>query len=754
MIVLHSVAQTGDVRGFVYDKATSQPVGYINVFLKGTSYGTQTNVDGYFTISKAPKGNYTLMVAGIGFDSVTMPVTVTNGGIITKKIFVNASSNELGPVTISAEQTAKKTEVRASVITITPKEIKQIPTIGSDPDIAQYLQVVPGVVSTGDQGGQLYIRGGSPDENRVMLDGMTIYNPFHSIGLFSVFETDIIKEANVYAGGFGAKYGDAISSVIDISTRDGNKKRLSGEFSTSTFTSKLLLEGPLKKATDENDGTTSFIITAKTSYLQESSKLFYSHLDTTPLPFDFTDLYGKISFNSPSGSRFNIFGFHFSDNVDYPSVATLKWNSTGFGSNFVLVPASSSVLIDGNFGYSVYNVGLTQQSLSPLSSSINEFNIGLNFTYFISKDELKYGLEVNGGQTSLDFFNTINREITENNNTTEVAAFLSYKKIVKDLVIEPSIRGTYYSDLSESAFEPRLGAKYNVTDKFRLKLAAGYYSQNLLSTSDQESVVNLFNGLIFGSQDLPSTFNGQPVTSLLQKARHAIFGFEADLPHHMSLNVEGYFKSFDQLEDLNTNKLYPDDGEHSTVPDSLKKDFIVETGKAHGVDFLLKYDYHRLYVWVAYSLAYVTRFNGNETYSPIFDRRNNLNLVAAYTFGKGLNWEINARWNYGSGFPFTLTQGFYELLPFTNGIYTNYTTANGQLGIKYADPNTGRLSDYHRLDVSLKRNFVLSRNSTLDVVASVINVYDRDNIFYVNRITGQRVYQLPLLPSVGANLTF
>ena len=273
---------------------------------------------------------------------------------------LKSSANELGPVTVTAEQQAKKTEVRTSVITITPKEIKQIPTIGTDPDIAQYLQVVPGVISTGDQGGQLYVRGGSPDENRVLLDGMTIYNPFHSIGLFSVFETDIIKEANVYAGGYDAQYGDALSSIIDISTRDGDKKDISGDISTSTFTSKILLEGPLKKAKDENDGTTSFIITAKTSYLQESDKLFYSKIDTTPLPFDFTDVYGKLSFNSPSGNKFSVFGFHYSDNVNYPGVATLNWNSTGFGSDFVLVPASSTMLIDGNFGYSNYNIGLTQ----------------------------------------------------------------------------------------------------------------------------------------------------------------------------------------------------------------------------------------------------------------------------------------------------------------------------------------------------------------------------------------------------------
>lgn len=752
-VAFSSFAQTGDVRGFVYDKGTSQPVSYINVFLDGTSFGTQTDLNGYFSISKVPKGNYTLVVASIGSDSVNTPITITPGAVVSKKIFITVA-NELGPVTVTAEQQAKKTDVRVSVIKITPKEIKQVPTIGGEPDLAQYLQILPGVISSGDQGGQLYIRGGTPVQNKVLLDGMTVYNPFHSIGLFSVFETDILQGVDVYTGGFGAEYGGAISSVMDITTRDGNKKRLSGKVNANTFTSKLILEGPLKKAKDENDGTTSFILAGKASYLQQSSKALYDYVDTAGLPYNFADIYGKISFNSPTGSKFNIFGFHFTDNVEYPGIAKLDWKSTGFGSNFLLIPASSSALIEGNFAYSKYDIKLEEQAMSPRSSYINAFNMGLDFTYFLGKDELKYGISLIGGTTSLDIYNALNRSISEVSNTTEMAAYLKYKKVAGHLVLEPSLRMNYYASLSESALEPRLGAKYNVTDKLRLKLAAGYYSQNLLSTSSEKDVVNLFYGFLSGTDNLPATFDGEEVTSRLQKARHAIFGFEVDLPHHLTMNIEGYYKSFDQLENLNNNKLYEDDAEHSNQPDELKKNYVIETGKAYGTDFLLKYDFHRLYVWAVYSLSYVTRFDGVREYMPHFDRRHNLNLVAAYTFGKELNWEVNARWNYGSGFPFTLTQGFYELLPFTNGIYTDYTKANGDLGIQYADRNTGRLSDYHRLDVSVKRSFILSKNSTLDVVFSVVNTYDRDNIFYVNRVTGQRVYQLPILPAIGASLTF
>ena len=193
---------------------------------------------------------------------------------------------------------------------ITPKEIKQLPSVGGEPDLAQYLQVVPGVVFTGDQGGQLYIRGGSPVQNKVLLDGMIIYNPFHSIGLFSVFDADIIRNADVYTGGFGAQYGGRISSIMDITTRDGNKNRLAGKVSATTFGAKLLLEGPIVKQKEEGGGSSSFIFSLKNSYLNQTSKSLYSYIDTNGLPYKFTDLYGKISLNGNNGSKFNLFGFN------------------------------------------------------------------------------------------------------------------------------------------------------------------------------------------------------------------------------------------------------------------------------------------------------------------------------------------------------------------------------------------------------------------------------------------------------------
>ena len=749
-------AQYGTIRGFVYEKATGEPVIFTNVVLRGTVIGATTDVNGYYYISKIVPGTYTLEVTYIGFDPISIPVTINANEILNKKLYITKKSKDLGAVEISAEKEEMKKDVRISVTKITPKEIKQIPSVGGDADLAQYLQVLPGAVFTGDQGGQLYIRGGAPIQNKVLMDGMIIYNPFHSIGFFSVFDTDILRNVDVYTGGFNAEYGGRISSIMDLTTRDGNKKRFSGKISTSPFTSKALFEGPLSKAKTEGGGTSSFILSAKTSYLDKSSKLFYGYVDSLGLPYNFNDIYGKISLNASNGNKVNIFGFNFTDKVNYQHVSNLNWKSSGFGSNFVVIPGVSTVLINGNFAYSSYDISLAEAEKRPRDSKINGFNMGLDFTYFPSRDdELKYGIEVLGYSTDFNFYNDYGRHIQQTENTTELAGFMKYKKVIKGkFIFEPSFRANYYASLAEFSPEPRLGLKYNVTDRFRLKFAGGYYSQNLISANSDMDVVNLFYGFLSGSDNLPTDFNGKTITSHLQRARHEILGFEYDIFKHWNLNIEGYQKDFLQLTNLNRDKLFEDTGENSARPDNLKKDYIIETGYARGIDFMLKYDYKRLYIWAVYSLGYVSRTDGIRTYSPHFDRRHNMNFVGSYTFGKTLLWEADVRWNFGSGFPFTPTAGFYEYQNFTGGLNANYTSNNGTLGTLLGDINSSRLSDYHRLDVTVKRKFDLSDHSQLEAFVNVVNLYNQRNVFYTNRVTGQTIYQFPILPSAGFSLTF
>ncbi|HLN52587.1 MAG TPA: TonB-dependent receptor [Lentimicrobium sp.] len=753
-------AQDAVVRGFVYEKETGEPVIFTNVYLYKTTYGAATDVNGYFTISKIPEGTYTLMVTYLGFDTIHEQVTLKKGQVITKKLYMSKSSVNLKEFEVTAEHAEAKTDTRTSVITITPKQISRIPTIGGQPDLAQYLQVLPGIVFTGDQGGQLYIRGGSPIQNKVILDGMVIYNPFHSIGLFSVFDTDILRNADIFTGGFNSEYGGRISSVMDLTTKDGNKKKISGKAGLSTFGGKLMLEGPIAKQKEDGNGSVSFILTAKNSYLKESSKIFYNYIDTAGLPFNYTDLYGKISINASNGSKINVYGFNFNDKVDYTDMASYNWESSGAGANFVVIPGNNPVLLEGNVAFSSYDISMLEAAQSPRTSKINGFNLGLGFTYFLGKNEIKYGLEMLGFKTVLDFFNSVGLGIDLTENTTEIAGFVKYKMTKGKFLFEPGFRLQYYASLSNISPEPRVAMKYNITDHLRFKMAAGLYSQNLLSSSSDRDVVNLFYGFLSGSDDLQEEFKGKKVTHKLQKAEHVVAGFEIDPFPYATINLEAYYKNFSQLTNMNRNKVFPDNPPYSTpnspnyVPDFYRKDFIIEEGNANGIDLSLKYDRKSIYFWAVYSLAYVNRSNEYEEYVPHYDRRHNVNLVTSYRFGDEYSWEINARWNLGSGFPFTQNQGIYEKVNFNDGIYSDIISIDGEMAFVYGKYNGARLSYYHRLDLSLMKRFNIGENGLLEANISVTNVYDRSNIFYVNRITGDKIYQLPIMPSAGLTFSF
>lgn len=766
------LAQSGTVRGFVYEEASGEPVIFTNVYLANTSLGASTDINGYFSINNIPAGTYTLMVTYLGYDTLRKQVDISDKSILTEKLFLKKSSVQMQTVEISAERQEAQTNVTMSVTKATPREIKQLPTIGGTADLAQYLQVVPGVIFTGDQGGQLYIRGGSPVQNKVLLDGMTIYNPFHSIGLFSVFDTELIRNADIYTGGFGAEYGGRVSSVMDITLRDGNKRRFAGKFGASTFASNLLLEGPLMKQTNEGQSSSSFIFSAQHSYLDQSSKLFYDYVYDEGLPFSFTDLYGKVSFNATTGSKFSLFGFNFRDATTFRQTSKLNWDAAGGGLNFVLVPQNNPALVAGHFNFSKYNISLVERStqaiengnpsgpvfLQPRTSGINSFNFGINFKYFEGDNEFKYGIDVEGFGTDLSFFTALGNRITQDKTSTELAGFAAYKMKIDNLVLDLGFRGQYYSSIRVFRPEPRMGLKYNATEKLRIKAAGGLYSQNVISTTSDRDIVNLFYGFIVAPEDIQNEFEDRSgkvheVNNPLQTAYHILAGVEYDISNHINVNVEGYYKNFNRITNINRNKTF--NKSDPDAPDILKRDFIIESGVAKGVDVTVKYDDRKYYFWGVYSLSFVDRWDGVKVYNPVFDRRHNVNLLASRRFGNLLSWEVSMRWNYGSGFPFTQNQGFYlkETLP--DDINTDITGTNAKSPeIQYAGLNEGRLPDYHRLDVTLKKTFNFSDYSRLEASVSVTNTYNRENIFYLDRLTGDRVNQLPILPSIGFLYTF
>jgi len=755
-IVGQAQSTKSDIRGFVYDGDNGdRSVAAVVTAVKDKSDGTVvrsilSDNDGYYALTGLTPGDYWVRVSHPGFDTLYEKVKVLIG-LNTKKDFYLQHISTMEAVEISVK--GKSRDAQVGVTNIEARAIYKMPAVGAEPDILQYLQILPGVVFSGDQGGQLYIRGGSPIMNKVMMDGLTIYNPFHSIGLFSVFETDLIQTADVYSAGFGAEYGGRISAVVDIKTRDGNRKRMAGKVGLTTFTSKLLLESPLRKY-QQGKNNSSIAISYKNSFLRESSRLLYNYANPDKLPYNFGDLFVKMSFNSANGGYTKLYGFRFSDNVAFPGSTRYGWTSTGLGGKFLVVPEQAKTRVDGYFLWSQYSIEQKEQDAKPRSSSIGGFNLGMNFSYNFKRDDFKWGIELNGFQTNFQLYNSNDRKINQLESTTEINTFGNYRVVRKRLICNIGLRNQYYASLGNGSLEPRFQLRYMPWKSIGIKFAVGMYSQNLMSAMSDRDVVNLFYGFLSGPDNLPDSFNGKPLTTRLQKARHAVAGFDYRINKKQTVNIESFVKIFDQITNINRDKLFSDDEFNLDKPQRLRQDFIIENGNAYGGDVSYKYSDKHWYLWAVYSLTYVNRFDGISRYQPNFDRRHNANILLNYEFDKKHPSEVSLRWNFGSGFPFTQTQGYYEKYNFQQGIGTDYTASNGQLGIVYAQINRGRLPYYHRLDFSVKRKWVFREGSEFNLLFSVTNVYNRSNIFYYDRIKGKRVDQLPILPALGCNYSF
>jgi hypothetical protein len=768
-ITFTSFSQDYTIRGFIYDKSNGEPMSFEKIkVLKLDSTiiaGAVTDLNGFFSIPKLEKGNFLLKVENFKYEIAIQKVEIKEGKKIYDikfELLKKDNIKEFDEVKVSADNKTKRTEIEISKLKLDKASLERIPSYGAENDIVGAFSVTPGVVTTGDQGGQLYVRGGTPIQNKVLLDGMTIYNPFHSIGFFSIFETELVKNVDIYTGGFESKYGGRISSVMDITYRDGNRQEFGGKVSASPFLAKLVLEGPIgKKNVDGSPRAGSYIFSAKHSLLDYTSKSLYPRInDGNGLPFNFTDLYGKVTFTSDGGSKFSAFGFHNQDSVNY-SVADLNWDASGGGINFLMVPSGSPIFIRGHVNGSNFQTTFAETALEPRYSKIGGFDLGFDFSVFLKNEsEMNYGFNLSGFNTQFVTYNEAKRKIEANNFTTEIGTYFNYRKVTNRWVIQAGMRVQLYASLNTISPEPRLGLKYNANENLRFKFSGGRFSQNFTSASSDKDVVNLFNGLLSAPTNVQEQFINEfqqmkDTKNGLQYAWHAILGFEYDLGKNISVNVEGYYKYFSQLSNINQNKLYEDVAQFEQIDAVFKKDFILESGQSYGIDFLVKYNKDRWFLWGVYSLGKNTRWDGFIEYFPVFDRRHNINLVGSYLFGKKKDYEVNVRWNLGSGLPFTPNAGFYQGESFQGGVTTDYVTNNPtSTSTLLGSFNSQRLPAYHRLDVTFKKQVKFKNKTSMELIASVTNVYGRNNIFYVNRVTGEEIYQFPILPSFGLSYKF
>ncbi|MBI5648509.1 MAG: TonB-dependent receptor [Ignavibacteriae bacterium] len=726
--LLRSQDQKGGVKGFVSDSANGERLSLVNIVIVSKGMGAATDHNGFYFIGNIPAGTVTVRATIIGYRTVERQVRIEAGKIVSANFLLAPNPVMMEGVEQVAERHVRyDTEISTQPIGI--REIEIVPTI-VEKDLFRTLSVLPGVVATSDVSSQFYVRGGGGDQNLIVLDGMTIYNPFHALGIFSIFDADAIKEAEILKGGFPAQWGNRLSSVINIRTREGNKNRFAGKLNASLVAGKVMLEGPTPW-----DG--SWMIAGRKSFLDDMLQKFVK----SETPFDFYDLIARVNHSTGENGRIS---FHslLSGDIIRPASAVepeYLWNNRAYGLTWFQV-LENKYLIETTFSMSAFNGELRPRensSVTARSSEVNDSYFNGGVTYFQqSGDMYGAGFMFRFPEYKYSFTNAANyrREISERNSETGI--WFRYKlKQLNPFSIEAGIRSDLFSVLSANsgdAFEPRLSVGYDVSAAHSVKLSYSRVHQRMMTITNEDDVVSLFETWIPISSDMPS-----------QRADHFIFAVDgtAGFVPGLNFNVQAYYKDMANLVEYNRDKV-----------DASDPDFVSADGRSYGLELFIEEKHPVYYGWLSYTLSFTERSVGNFTYSPRYDRRHNLNLLAGVRPGGG--WDIGLRWEFGSGLPFTQIMGFYDRLLF-GGLFDG-TGYGGEKGLPYTilgDKNRGRLPSYHRLDFNVAKTF---RFGWVNIIAegSIINVYNRKNMFYYNQTTGQRIDMLPFLPTVNLKVEF
>ncbi len=712
----------GSLRGFVTDSTTGEPLPYCNILLKETNSGAATDQRGYFFIPSLKAGRYTLVVSYIGYRSEVYDIKIINNAMAYVNVRLLPAAVALPQLEKIGEKYDAGGNTNVSLNRIYTRELETIPA-GVETDLIRSLKLLPGVNSTGDVTARYNVRGGASDQNLVLLNGIPVYSPFHALGLFSVVDPDMISVAEFYKTAFPVEYRGRLSSLLKITGKDGNKNRFAGIASGSFLSGKVLVEGPVP------DG--SFMLSGRKSY---SNKILGKFLNNKNVPVDFYDLSFNINYSNPEfleDSKFTFTSFVSSDNLDNPDPLQedFSWKNQLFGITYFQWVTGSPLFYQVNL-FSSYFSGEVIPNFSRTrakSNEINDVTVRAGFTYiFSNNDELSGGTEFATIRSGLKLEN-VRKAYTEiSSQGTNVSFYANYKLgNIDNLMAEGGSRFNFTRFANGTAgdfsFEPRLSFTYKISPWLSLKGAWGIYQQELTTISDENAVISVFEPWIITPSYL------KPAAAI-----HYVTGFNISPFDMLSFDIEGYYKLIHNLKSVNERKYFADD-----------PDLVSGSGESYGLEVLSVFKQQPFSLNIAYSLSWAFKEIYGLKYQPRYDSRHNISVLFEYSFGSG--WSASAAWYYNSGLPYTQVIGFYNKLYFNDlgnrdFYFTPYTIL--------ASKNLGRLPDYHRLDLSVSKEFDIgSFRFRADV--SVINVYDRKNLFYYDRTTGERVNMLPFLPTAS-----
>ena len=794
------VAQnTSSINGFVRNNANGEPISYANVFISNTSIGAATNRDGYFVISDIPLGEYEVNVSMIGYAVHKEMVELFDGSPVRLEIGMKDQVIEGSEVLVTAERQKFERSIESSQISLDIREINSAPAF-IEPDVFRTLQMLPGVQTTSDFSSALYVRGSTPDQNLIMLDGIVVYNPYHLGGIFSTFNTDAIKEADFHAGGFPARHGGRMGAILNVINREGNTNEITGMANISLISSKGLLEGPLPRWRGMKG---SWMISGRRTYFDsivDALKIpMGQKADGTDayfqFPYFFYDYQVKINLDINQDHRITYSRFYGDDVLDYSwderesidnanvdrdteTGFSIKWpwgnRTNGLIWRWIMSPELVAKTFVSNSRYRFdFDLGFYFRDTYTYADSVTAIFTDVNWRLYdiINDNSIETELtwkatdrhEITGGfqLKSVDFdlgeevkiatqdTSVIFSPLTLDNKTREISFFIQDRwEFSEKLKFQLGIRGTDYNLHDEFYLDPRLGMKYHYSKDIALKLNWGLYHQFLTTANNQDENLRLVELWLGIPEDKPAAIS-----------QHIIGGLEYMSPKNIFYRLELYQKDFDNLLTLKQENQNTMEGGESDTPFN---EFWDTRGNSWGVEFLLKKSSGRLNGWVGYTYAetkYFTEPSG--WHHPNFDRTHTINVVGNIELTEEL--EISTALTQSSGNPYTKILG--RVYDWEQNLYSDtywYPLDSYIVGEK----NTERYDDYFRIDVGMTRKGGNLFGLEYDTYWQVMNVTKHLNAFsYAYRTkTGMNgdqlgverrvVPQFPLILTFGVKFDF
>lgn len=728
-----------DVSGYIRDASNGESLPFVNVYLKGESRGSISNEAGYYVIAGVPAGAHTLVVSLIGYAPFTQDIELADGDLVVdvelqsqaiqlQATVVEADANEIVEFDISPSRTSLR-----------PSELKAAPAaIEADP--IRTIQTLPGVAALSDFSVGLYVRGGTPDQNLVLLDGSDVYNASHLFGLFSTFPADAAKSTELLKGGYPAKYGGRLSSVLNVITDEGNKERFEGTGGASLLASRLTLQGPVARG--------SWLVSGRRTHLDPLISLARKALDAQRFGYHFYDLQGKTHQVLSHSDQFTLAAYTGQDGLTYRFDEfdfDLEWGNRTVSSKWTHVFDSN---LFGNFLFTgsrfkaqtIFNTEdttleetnrLTDLSWKGDISWLPSQAHSVDFGFLVKRMSMEY----NFGETDQ---NWVDIDVEGFHNALYVADTWS---LTHRLRVQPGLRLNHFSNGGYSDWSPRIAARYQLGADTFLKAATGVYHQYIFRLAREFQGISLLSN-VWALADSTA----EPSRSI-----HYVGGIETKW-RSMDVDLEGYFKDYDELYELNY-----DEQESVDIGDILRRG----DGQAWGFDILLRKRSGRHTGWIALNAGVTERTidglnldsDGNpQSFRSKFDRRLTLHVIHSWRLGE--RWTVSSRFTQASGQPYTQVFGSGEIeLP--SGLRWTFWD-KGEL-------NAVRLPEYQRLDTSIARQFRF-RGWDMKAYLQIVNVTNHENVFnyfWTDGTThkqkpGKRtaISMLPILPSFGIDFSF